>query len=122
MGVCRIYQRWPTFLGACDVWCSQAFARGVQGMLPPNFFLNGAIWCVLEHIFINFSLSKSLKIFIFYTKIMINCSHVLARRSRSVIHCPPGACPGGQWRSEGGGAVAPGRRPEGGAKILPKNF
>ena len=43
---------------------------------------------------------------------------------------------GGQWRSEGGawgaggqgagcqggGAAAPGRRPEGGAKILPKNF
>ena len=30
-----------------------------------------------------------------------------------------------QWRSEegqGGGAAAPGRRPEGGAKILPKNF
>ena len=30
-----------------------------------------------------------------------------------------------QWRSEGGrggGASAPGRRPEGGAKILPKNF
>ena len=30
-----------------------------------------------------------------------------------------------QWRSEGGGrggASAPGRRPEGGAKIMPKNF
>ena len=29
-----------------------------------------------------------------------------------------------QWRSEGGagGAAAPGRRPEGGAKILPKFF
>ena len=29
----------------------------------------------------------------------------------------------GPWRSEGGqgGASAPGRRPEGGAKILPKN-
>ena len=30
-----------------------------------------------------------------------------------------------QWRSEGGagggGAAAPGRRPEGGAKIMPKN-
>ena len=30
----------------------------------------------------------------------------------------------GQWRSEGGagGAAAPGRRPEGGAKILSKNL
>ena len=44
--------------------------------------------CVLEHIFIIFLLSKSLKILIFYTKIMINCSHVHARGSRSMIHCP----------------------------------
>ena len=58
---------------------------GFGGMLPLINFLE---WCVLEHIFINFSLSKSLKIFIFYTKIMINCSHVLARGSRSMIHCP----------------------------------
>ena len=38
---------------------------GFGGMLPRNFFLNGAIRCVLEHIFINFLLSKSLKIFFF---------------------------------------------------------
>ena len=36
------------------------------GMLPRNFFLNGAIWCVLEHIIIIFLLSKSLKISFFY--------------------------------------------------------
>ena len=35
---------------------------GFGGMLPRNKFLNGAIWCVLEHIFIIFLLSKSLKI------------------------------------------------------------
>ena len=38
---------------------------------------------------------------------------------------PSGSCmPATQWRSEGGRgrASAPGRRPEGGAKILPKNF
>ena len=61
---------------------------GFGGMLPRKKFLNRAIWCVLEHIFINFLLSKSLKIFIYYTKIMINCSHVLARGSRSMIHSP----------------------------------
>ena len=74
--------------GACDAWRIHAFARGVGGMFPPNFFLlNGAIWCVLEHIFIIFLLSKSLKIS-FFTKIIINCSHVLARGSRSIIHSP----------------------------------
>ena len=51
----------------------QAFAR--LACFSENFFLNGAIWCGLEHIFINFSLKKIKKI-IFYTKIMINCSHV----------------------------------------------
>ena len=40
--------------------------EGFGGMLPQNFFWNGAIWCVLEHIFINFSLSKSLKISFLY--------------------------------------------------------
>ena len=52
--------------GACDAWRCHAFARGFGGMLPPNFFLNGAIWCVLEHIFINFLLSKNLKISFLY--------------------------------------------------------
>ena len=27
---------------------------GFGGMLPRNFFMNGAIWCVLEHIFLIF--------------------------------------------------------------------
>ena len=61
---------------------------GFGGMLSPQKYLNGAIWCALEHIFINFLLSKSPKIFFFYTKIMINCSNVLAKGSRSMIHCP----------------------------------
>ena len=40
--------------------------EGFGGMLPQKFFWNEAIWCVLEHIFINFSLSKSLKISFLY--------------------------------------------------------
>ena len=51
--------------GVCNAWRSHAFARG-GGMLPPKKILNGAIWCVLEHIFINFLLSKSLKISFLY--------------------------------------------------------
>ena len=43
----------PKFLGG---W---AFARGFGGMLPRKFLLNGAIWCVSEHIFIFFLLKKS---------------------------------------------------------------
>ena len=39
---------------------------GFGGMFLRNFFLNGANWWVLEHIFINFLLSKSLKISFFY--------------------------------------------------------
>ena len=35
---------------------------GFGGILPRKNFLNGAIWCVLEHIFIFFLLSKCLKI------------------------------------------------------------
>ena len=52
--------------GAFDAWRSYAFARGVRGMLPRKQILNGAIWCVLEHIFINILLSKSLKISFLY--------------------------------------------------------
>ena len=76
---------------------------GFGGMLPRKFFLNVAIWCVLEHIFINFLLSKSLKISFFFTKIIINCSHVLARGSRSMVHSPLIIFIKGcnQWRSEG---------------------
>ena len=55
-----------------------------EGMLPREFFLNYAT-CVLEHIFINFLLEK-IKNYFFYTKIMINCSHVLAIGFRSMIH------------------------------------
>ena len=39
---------------ACDAWRSQAFADSC--MLPRENVLNGAIWCVLEHIFITFLL------------------------------------------------------------------
>ena len=39
---------------------------GFGGMLPRKKNLNCAIWYVLEHIFINFLLSKSLKISFFY--------------------------------------------------------
>ena len=35
-----------------------AFVRGAWGHASPNFFLNGAIWCVLEHIFIHFYFEK----------------------------------------------------------------
>ena len=52
--------------GACETWRSHAFARGVRGHASPKKFLNGAIWCVLEHIFIDFLLSKSLKISFLY--------------------------------------------------------
>ena len=104
--VCQsgFYERFSSnkFLSSCP-WAYAGFAKGgptfggglakrllggFGGMLPRKKNLNRAIWCVLEHIFINFLLSKSLKIFIYYTKIMINCSHVLARGSRSMIHCP----------------------------------
>ena len=39
---------------------------GFGGMLPRKSFLNGAIWCVLEHIFIIILISKSLKISFLY--------------------------------------------------------
>ena len=42
---------------------------GFGGMLPRTFFLNGAIWYVLEHIFIIFLLSKSLKMSFLYKNI-----------------------------------------------------
>ena len=41
-----------------------------------NFFFNGAIWCVLEYILRKFGLKYIPKVFNFYTKIMINYSHV----------------------------------------------
>ena len=39
---------------------------GVQRHASPRKNFNGAIWCVLEHVFINFLLSKSLKILFLY--------------------------------------------------------
>ena len=39
---------------------------GFGGMLPRKKILNCAIWYVLEHIFISFLLSKSLKVSFFY--------------------------------------------------------
>ena len=68
MGVCRICQGANYYLGgggACDAWHSHDFATGVPGpgaCFPEKKFFNGAIRCVLEHIFIIFLLSKSLKI------------------------------------------------------------
>ena len=91
MGVCRICQGGPTIFffggGACDAWRSHAFARGFGGMLPRNFFE----WCnpvrfgAYFHKFFTFKKSKNI---IFFTKIIINCSHVLARGSRSMVHSP----------------------------------
>ena len=49
--------------GACNAWL---LLGGFGGMLPPKKKFNGAIWCVLEQIFINFLLSKSLKISFLY--------------------------------------------------------
>ena len=44
-------------------------ARGVRGHASPKKkIFNGAIWCVLEHIFIFFLLSKSVKISFFIQK------------------------------------------------------
>ena len=69
MGVCRICQGGPTIIGeggTCDGWRSHAFAGGVRWHASPKNFFKGAISCVLEHIFIIFSLSKSLKISFLY--------------------------------------------------------
>ena len=91
IGVCRICEggRGPTFLGvwASCMLCSHEHARGVRGHSPAREkILNSAIWCVLEHIFIIFYLKTILIILLFYTTIMINCSHVLARVFSSMIH------------------------------------
>ena len=66
---------------ACDSWRSQAFARGVRGHASTRIFLNSAT-SYFHKLFID----KNLEILIFYTKIMINCSHVLARGFRSMVH------------------------------------
>ena len=47
------------------------FARGDRGHTPPRkFFKNGAIWCVLEYILLQFCPIKIVKIFIFFIKII----------------------------------------------------
>ena len=87
-----IFGGWTIELHAAKLLATRGVPRrlrgGFGGMLPWGNFLHGAIWCILEHIFINFLFEKILKIFSFSTKIMINCSHyVLARdRYRSMIH------------------------------------
>ena len=74
--------------GACDAWRSHAFARGVRGHASPEIFWE---WSNLVrsgayfHKFFTFKKSKNI---IFYTKIVINCSHILARGSRSMVHSP----------------------------------
>ena len=47
---------------ACDACHIAKRLLGDSGAcFPGKFFLNGSIWCVLEHIFINFLLEKFLK-------------------------------------------------------------
>ena len=46
-----------------------ALLGGFGGMLSREFFLNGAIWCVLAYILIRFCLYKILKTTTFYIKI-----------------------------------------------------
>ena len=61
---------------------------GFGGMLPRKIFFE---WCNLVrfgayfHKFFTFKKSKNI---IFFTKIIINYSHVLARGSRSMVHSP----------------------------------
>ena len=66
------------FWGSGRVSCREGFGC----ILTVNFLK----WCILKHIFIIFLLKKILKIFIFYTKILINCSLVLAMGFRGMIH------------------------------------
>ena len=51
--------------GACDAW---RLLGGLGACFPEKNFLNGAIWCVLEHIFINFFTFKKSKNIIFLQK------------------------------------------------------
>ena len=74
--------------GACDAWRSHAFAREVRGHASPKFFFE---WCNLvpfRAYFHNFYTFKKSKNIIIFTKIIINCSHVHARGSRSMVHSP----------------------------------
>ena len=70
MGVCRICQEGANYFffggGVATRGVATRLLGGFGGMLPPKKILNCAIWCVLQHIFINFLLSKSLEISFFY--------------------------------------------------------
>ena len=57
---------------AFGMYCAARLSRAVWGHGPPdNFFLNGAIWCVLLYIWIRFCFYKISKISIFYIKYII---------------------------------------------------
>ena len=59
----------PTIRGeGCDAWHSHTFARGVRGHAVPKKNFNGAIWCILEHIFIIFFTFKTSENIIFIQK------------------------------------------------------
>ena len=91
MGVCRICQGGQLFFfvgGLATRGVAKRLLGGSGYASPKKFLGNGAIWCVLEHISIIFLLTKNLRILFFFTKIIINCSHVLARGSRSMVHSP----------------------------------
>ena len=62
-----------------------AFAKGVREHASPKKILMvqfGAFWSIFS---LFFYFQKVYK-YHFYTKIIINCSHVLARGSRSMVH------------------------------------
>ena len=42
----------------CSAWRSTHLLRGFGGMLTREFFLNSAIWCVLENIWLKFGNKK----------------------------------------------------------------
>ena len=50
----------------------RAFLGGFGGMRPREFFLNGAIWCILVYIWIRFCPKKISKITIFYIIFFLN--------------------------------------------------
>ena len=88
MGICRLcHWRANFFFGGGGGELAKRLLGGFGGMLHPKNFFESCNLVRFGAYFHNFLISKSLKIFIYYTKIMIKCSHVLARGSRSMIHC-----------------------------------
>ena len=80
------------FFGGGGVLATRGVAKrllGGSGACFPKFF--GGDLCNLVrfgayfHKFFTYEKSKNI---IFFTKIIINCSHVLARGSRSMVHSP----------------------------------